>query len=246
MQSLSGRGNRKQASGEEYSKREARADRILDTALELVQRWGYKKTTIDDIAKQADVSKGTIFLHWKTREALFEALLLREWLSTIADLKQRLENDPAGATLGTLTKHVVRIAVSNPLFQAMLVSNTEMLGDLMYSDIRQRAMQFRLEMTYTYLELLRSKGMLRTDLSRETQLKAIAAVYMGFFMVDQFLPPDSHFSPEEMVETLVLTLHRTFEPEEPPPPAAVEEVTRSFNLLLDQLIDALTHVEEVE
>lgn len=51
--------------GEERSKRQERAHRILDAAAELVLRWGYKKTTIDDIAKQAKVAKGTIYLHWK-------------------------------------------------------------------------------------------------------------------------------------------------------------------------------------
>ena len=59
-------------SGGERTKREIRAERILDAALELLQRWGYRKTTIEDIAKQAGVAKGTVYLHWKTRDALFE------------------------------------------------------------------------------------------------------------------------------------------------------------------------------
>ena len=52
----------------ERSKRQVRAERILDAAATLVERWGYHKTTIDDIAKQAGVAKGTIYLHWKTRD----------------------------------------------------------------------------------------------------------------------------------------------------------------------------------
>ena len=60
---------------EDRSWRQERADRILDAAAELILRWGYKKTTIDDIAKQSRVAKGTIYLHWKTREDLFMALL---------------------------------------------------------------------------------------------------------------------------------------------------------------------------
>ncbi len=34
-----------------------RAQRILDAVEELTLRWGYSKTTIDDIAKQAGVAK---------------------------------------------------------------------------------------------------------------------------------------------------------------------------------------------
>ena len=71
-----------QSSDEKYAKQETRTRRILDAALELVQRWGYRKTTLDDIAKQAGVTKGTIYQHWKTREALFGALLQHEYLSS--------------------------------------------------------------------------------------------------------------------------------------------------------------------
>ncbi len=63
------------ATPEDRSRRQERADRILDAAAELILRWGYRKTTIDDIAKQAGVAKGTIYLHWKTREDLFMALI---------------------------------------------------------------------------------------------------------------------------------------------------------------------------
>ncbi len=75
---------------EDRSRRQERADRILDAAAELILRWGYKKTTIDDIAKQAGVAKGTIYLHWKTREDLFLALLTREDLKLAEDMKQRI------------------------------------------------------------------------------------------------------------------------------------------------------------
>src|ERR1051326_4338711 len=75
---------------ERHSKQEARTNRILDAALELVLRWGYRKTTLDDIAKQAGVTKGTLYQHWKTREALFEALLQREYHSFMVDFREQI------------------------------------------------------------------------------------------------------------------------------------------------------------
>jgi len=236
---LPGQGNGKETPGEERSKREVRADRILDATVELVQRWGYKKTTIDDIARLAGVAKGTVFLHWKTREALFEALLLREWLSAIADLKRRLESDPAGATLSALTRHMMSIVIDNPFFRGMMLGDTEMLGNLTRSSTAQNVMEFRLQMLQTYLHLLREKGLLRTDYAIETQLKMIAAIYTGFFLADQFLPSGYRFSSEEMIETMVQTLHRTLEPDEPASPAETEEVTQAFMHLLDQLRAAI-------
>lgn len=230
---------KEQEKGEERSRRQARADRILDAAKELLQRWGYKKTTIDDIAKQANVAKGTIYLHWKTREALFGALLVREWLSIFSDLRQRLANDPTGVMLSSLTRHLVLIAVGNPLFRAVLLRDTETLGDLIHSSAGQNLVQIRLATSGPYLELLRDNGLLRTDIDMETQIKMMAAINIGFFVADQFLPSDSHLAPEELAEALTLTLHRTFEPEEPPAPEALDKAMRTFKQLLDQFANAI-------
>ena len=107
-----------------------RAERILDAAATLVQRWGYNKTTIDDIAKQAGVAKGTIYLHWKTRESLFIALLTREYLITVEEFMQSLLDNPENVTLHELTKRALLLSMSRPLIKAMLLGDTDMLGEL--------------------------------------------------------------------------------------------------------------------
>src|SRR5579863_6899996 len=122
------------ASQEESSKREERAQRILDVASELIQRWGYRKTTIDDIAKHAGVAKGTIYLHWKTREELFLALLTREYLMVLEELRQYLENHPESATLYGLTRQVVLLPMTRPLIKAVMLGDTDMLGDLLHRE----------------------------------------------------------------------------------------------------------------
>src|SRR5579859_7095457 len=109
VQSVPDHREKESVQSSERSRRRVSSDRLLDAALELIQRWGYKKTTMDDIAKQAGVAKKTLYLHWDTREMLFETLLLREWLSTIQELRHRLLHDPAGATLSAVARHVVAI-----------------------------------------------------------------------------------------------------------------------------------------
>jgi AcrR family transcriptional regulator len=48
----------------------ATADRILDATERLLARFGYDKTTVDDIAAEAGVSKRTIYLHFPGKEAV--------------------------------------------------------------------------------------------------------------------------------------------------------------------------------
>src|SRR5580765_1872965 len=85
---------------QDLSKRQERGQRILDAAATLILRWGYNKTTIDDIARQANVAKGTIYLHWNTRDELFSALIRREKLEMGEEIRQRIAADPLGSTLG--------------------------------------------------------------------------------------------------------------------------------------------------
>lgn len=43
-------------------------EKILRTALALFAKFGYKKTSVDDIANQSDVAKGTVYLYFKNKE----------------------------------------------------------------------------------------------------------------------------------------------------------------------------------
>lgn len=51
------------------------ARRILCAAAELFARQGYAGTSIADVARAADVSKATIFHHFRSKQALYTALL---------------------------------------------------------------------------------------------------------------------------------------------------------------------------
>lgn len=54
--------------------REARREHILRAALRCFARSGYYPTTVDDIAAEAGVSKGTPYVYFESKEALFRQL----------------------------------------------------------------------------------------------------------------------------------------------------------------------------
>ncbi|HEY7414095.1 MAG TPA: helix-turn-helix domain-containing protein, partial [Ktedonobacteraceae bacterium] len=120
---------------QEASRRRERAYRILDAAATLIQRWGYNKTTLDDVSREAAVSKSTIYLHWKTREELFEALIKRERIEMVADFKQLLAEDPAGAALRGMLKYTALALMKRPLLKAILLRDMEVIGKLAHSDL---------------------------------------------------------------------------------------------------------------
>ena len=68
----------------------SRRERILDAAFHTFATRGYRETAVDDIAGAAETSKGGIYFHFPTKEAIF-----RELMSTTADkLVAKVEQAP--------------------------------------------------------------------------------------------------------------------------------------------------------
>src|SRR5207245_9820606 len=80
----------------ESDERKLREERILDAVTILLVRWGYRKTTIDDVAREAGVGKGTGYLHWKDKNELFRAAIWREQQRYSDELQRLIDADPDG------------------------------------------------------------------------------------------------------------------------------------------------------
>jgi AcrR family transcriptional regulator len=74
------------------SRSAARREAIIAAGLEEFVARGFAATRLDDVAKRAGVAKGTIYLHFKDKEALFEELIR----TAIVPLVARLAAPPAG------------------------------------------------------------------------------------------------------------------------------------------------------
>ncbi len=87
-----GRSSERPASQAERSR--ARREQILDAAFHTFTRRGYRDTAVDEIAAAADTSKGGVYFHFPTKEAIF-----RELMKTTADrLSAKVERAVAGQT----------------------------------------------------------------------------------------------------------------------------------------------------
>ncbi len=57
--------------------KEKRRQQILTAAKKVFSEKGYNKTTMEDIAKKAELSPGTLYLYFKNKEELYASLSLR-------------------------------------------------------------------------------------------------------------------------------------------------------------------------
>lgn len=77
----------------------SKREKLVDAAVALAYRQGYRKTTLADIATESGVPLGNVYYYFKSRDAIGEAVLdvreseweaLRAHLDTLDDPRQRL------------------------------------------------------------------------------------------------------------------------------------------------------------
>ena len=193
------------------TKRLERAHRILDTAAALILRWGYDKTTIDDIAKQSGVAKGTIYLHWKTREDLLSSLIEREKLAMARDIKEQILASDDAITLSAIFRYSALAHLKRPLLKSILLNETAVVGKITQGSHSAMYLE-QIQAFMAYLKLLRGLGVVRTEPEISTQAYMLAAIYMGFLSTQTLIPKDFTLNDEELAEALAFAIRRTFEP----------------------------------
>ena len=85
--------------------KEERRQVILDAAWQLFQSNPYETVNISDVARDAGLAKGTVYLYFKTKEELFlvvQEQQFRRWFDEIDAQLQALENDGTIPTVAAL------------------------------------------------------------------------------------------------------------------------------------------------
>jgi len=78
-------------------RKEERPAEITQAALEAFAEHGYAATRVDEVAKRAGVSKGLLYLYFKTKEELFKAVIRSAIVPRIDALKIAIEDTDLSA-----------------------------------------------------------------------------------------------------------------------------------------------------
>lgn len=146
---------------------------ILMAALELFAVHGFERTTVDEIAARAQVAKGTVFYHYKSKEELFNSLIQRGVQRLIDSV--RLEMPATADPLQKLAK-VVAIQTSllneHPEFFHIILSEAWGRQD------RQAALRISLRSYFALLEEIATEG-IRLGQMRPVHPSIVADMVFG-------------------------------------------------------------------
>ncbi len=74
----------------------ARRERILAVASEVFGRYGFRKASMDEIARSADISRQGLYLHFANKDALFRAAVRRELDTALGEGSRCLDEEGVG------------------------------------------------------------------------------------------------------------------------------------------------------
>jgi AcrR family transcriptional regulator len=191
---------------------------VLDAALELFSRQGYRATSIRDIAARAGVSTGNVYHHFRDKETIFRELLDTYWRAIDdedfpVNLALRTGSFPENLeAIGRAARE--SIAGWRPYVALIYVDVVEFEGSHIrkfYSEMAGRFERF----VERHRDELKLDGKLRPDISPASAVMLAFRTFLQYFAVEIVFGVPNHFgksSDEMIVEISNILRHGILKP----------------------------------
>ncbi|PYE39107.1 TetR family transcriptional regulator [Rhizobium sp. PP-F2F-G20b] len=159
------------------ARRKPRADsvrnreRLLEAATAIF-RLGGAQASLEAVAREAGVGIGTLYRHFPTREALFDAVYRHE-VDILADLARELstEDDPVAALKSWLQANVRLVATKKGMIEGLQLA---VVGS---SELKAYSYERMVGAIGLLLERAAVAGMIRDDVSPDELLRTLLGIF---------------------------------------------------------------------
>ncbi|GAA4788204.1 helix-turn-helix domain-containing protein [Actinomycetospora chlora] len=218
-----------------------RVSQLLDAAGELLLAHGYRRVTVDDVARRAGVGKGTVYLHVASKLDLFAAVLVRESIDVTRELLHALRADPAEAALAATLRTTYLAVHRRPLTRALMAGDVEVLGAIA-TDTKTglEIVTDKREFAAAHFRLLHRHGLLADDPDTTPDLVyRLNAATVGFFL-DHLVPAAAGMDVTARADALAAVVRAGFAPPGEPAPAALAAAAPELAALYERTLHHLT------
>jgi AcrR family transcriptional regulator len=112
-----------------------RREALLAAARQQFTRYGFRRTAMEDIAREAGVSRPALYLHFRNKEELFRSLAASLQESALADAETALKAtggiaDRVRAALEAKVARMIEVVHDSPHGAELLDASSRLCGDL--------------------------------------------------------------------------------------------------------------------
>lgn len=218
-----------------------REQRILDAAAQLIIHYGYDKTNVSDIAAAAGISKGAVYLHFTSKDELFEALLYREVIRYSESWLDHIEADPQGGTIGGIYKAVLYAINHNPFMQAIVKQDPRIFGNYLHRPQNLFTASESPALRVEFLQAMQAAGAIRRDVDPQVMSHIMDMLSYGLVGLPtiksaQQIPPF-----DAVMDAIAEMMDRMLTPAEGDPGAAGKRVIRDLAATARTQLDRMYH-----
>jgi AcrR family transcriptional regulator len=164
-----------------------RAD-IIDAAEKIFFRKGFESTTMDDVAEEAELSKGTLYLYFKSREDLQFAISMRGLDILMEQMRSNLSDEENGYQgLISLAQTFVRFSEEHKYYFSLLMYYESSCMEDLNIDQNQLQVYLKEQSPLALVMQQVTKGMqdgsLRDDLPTEVLSATLWSQMLGVLIV---------------------------------------------------------------
>lgn len=156
-------------------------DQILEAAAKRFALFGFRRTVMDDIARDAGIAKGSLYLHAASKEDLF-LRTVRQERALLADAAREAagaETDPRQA-IRALVVRLLALLEERPLMGRLMIGDPELgLGPDLQQQLAQHCDEDRelMAVTAAVIQGGVDRGIFRPDLSLEASVTLVVSVF---------------------------------------------------------------------
>lgn len=164
-------------------------EKLLDAALKVFSRKGYATTTLDDIAKEASVTRGAIYWHFKGGKAEIFNAITAERYGRVNAIVVRLLSEPGQPleVLERLLVNLMELIVVDEDFravQSMIMFKTEVSAELT-GGMREKSesQDWSIRFVSDLIRKGKLSGQVRADVDPEVAALAATGLLNGVIMM---------------------------------------------------------------
>lgn len=191
-----------------------RRDRILNAAADLISHFGYNKTTVADIASKAGISKGAVYLHFKSKDEVLEALLIDATYRFSKLWFEAIENDPRGGLISHMYLNMLKVLDDIPFMAVIMRKDPGILGNYLKQPGNFFEQQQHSGMRHEFISLMQQAGAVRKDVDPKVTAHIMDIFSYGLVVIQDFKPKSEIPETDAVIKGIADMMDRALTPPE--------------------------------
>lgn len=187
---------------------------ILDAASTLIIKQGYNKTSVAQIAKEAGISKGAIYLSFDSKDQLMESMFLREIYRHNMKWFNLVNEDPKGGLLSGMYINQLKALVTSELMIAIFRKDDNIFNNYLKKKNNFFKQNSSSTVSREFVSMMQEANCIRKDVDPFVTAHIIDMIGYSLVSIKEIKNPENIPDIDKVLSNLAAMMDRAFTPED--------------------------------